>query len=267
MSNERSELAHAALDAFAEEVSPRYDEMREGLYTALSEPVTMAQSLQEADAQSKSNQALIHEFTHALPNVEYGNGAYLAVNAEQVATAGLFQASTIWGAGIFRKVDWKYGAQPMPYYITGRSTDGKESTLLMHDALSRTKDGKPHNEGRLVQVPFKTKELDATLTIMSRNMNHEYNVDEIRSMFSSVSGRLLVGPTTRGSIVMYGDNVSRPEPHTKAKLSPTDTMSIYSHGITNETMQRFDVFTHMNTLAVRFGVEDKLHDLIDKHIE
>ncbi len=272
-----AELARASLDAYAEVLGPKYDAIRARLVGALASNDVTIEDMRYREAQLRHNFALVHDFMGELPRGKNGIEAPDAHSARQV------QANVLWINVAYGSTGSERHGEYRPFYTIGAKPADAEkyeygrtaaTDLLLFPATTDS-----HETLRYATVW--DDQLAATVGQAQRLMGVSFEPVELRRMFNRDTGNLNIGSRTPGSMTtrLSDSYVLAIQPRfrdaqkviaTKGMAIKTSSSGIYGskiNTISDTTLGQYDVFTHLNRLAIAFGKVDLLRHLLERRAE
>jgi len=264
--------ARLAFDAYIEQRS----RVAETVPSLLMRSEVELMQLRAEEVNQRNNYGLLTEFTQALPTAT-GD----ALSADSVREARQVQASILW-------VQWhnpQGGPSTYhPFYIIGKcpvpkrkptSKESESAYLLLSMARPRDVQCKELTDS-LATMLVRADELEVIQQAAQSRKERDLG-DRVKTMFDRDTQKLRVSYIDEDSMrtrpvaeLFLLDN--SPSPARLAKRTTWHGLSVsmfqtYNGAISDEDMVRFDVFTHLNQLAVDFGQEAHYRSLLDNHAQ
>ncbi len=270
------ELARRGLAVFSEVVSPEYDALRAQLLGRLAASEITVADMRATEQQKTNNFELVSGFMDLLPRQPAtfdSSGSSLEV--ADTYTAQQLKASLLWLSEPF-SFDGKYGTTK-PYYIVGRHDDTTDTyaygrSPVTHLLLfSVTEDPKP-----IKRVAVWKNELALMEKIASESMYASLSTEEVKRMFNPNTGNLVVRPVAdsmRTEMAHGGTLTLQPKYRDLEKRVRSKGMLVEAGSgrigdkLHDSTLAEFDVFSHLNRLAVIFDKVDELDSLLEEYGE
>ncbi len=274
--DERSiELAKNGLDDYQAVHAARYDMARDMLRGSLTDNGQHIENMRAREVVARSNLGLLKGFVEQLPS--YTNSGVSIhdsfIPAEDPYVASQVQANVVWLQQKVRPKD-KSGIIS-PYYVIGETTDTAKLPFRAPSAASKlllfaAVNGRP-DPFRAIKVW--DKELGIARSIAEVPMSAGYTEWEMSRLYDGKTNTMRIRED-HGSISTKPAHEARlsypPAFKDLAKEIGTVGMNaqlihvVDQTGITDNDLATYDVFSHLNRLAVAFDKTEQLHKLLEE---
>ncbi len=267
------DMARRGLAVFSEAVSPEYEALRAQLVGRLvANEITIA-DMRAVEQQKINNYELVSGFMNLLPRQHYTDRRPDRLEVADTYTARQLNANLLWLSEPY-ELYGKHGSTE-PYYIIGRYDDptdrydygrGPVTHLLLFSVAEAQKP--------IRQVAVWKNELVLAERVASESMYTDFSPEELRRLFNPETGNLAVRPdadSMRTEMARSGTLTLQPkyrdlEKRVRSKGMLVETgYSKLGSKINDRTLAEFDVFAHLNRLAVVFDKVDELDLLLERY--
>jgi hypothetical protein len=250
---ENFELALFSLNNFAEELSPTYESIREGLNGELGTLAT-----QEGIAASRRNVDLVNAIVNSLDlgvSINTGGNYVDHIECPDLASARVIQRSVIWYSNT-----GSTGSEPVAIIGKRLRDKGKKTELLFRSV--RPVDRKPDEDSRIpLTGPFsmtiKTKKALKLENAMESAIGRPFTEGEFGGVYAPKEGHFKIRPYSPGCKRLYGRDAW------DGVYPKTDL----TYGIASRDLLDFEVYDYFNQLATWFGKAEEVGQILESTVD
>lgn len=285
MNRDDVELARAGLEIYAQQLSPDYQMLRDGLLGRLAANGVMADEMRYEHQNALHNADLIQRFAGELPVTVHAKPEFHIPDGD-VYTARLLDSSLFWlvveGNNYFQSFKPYYDGSddggleysyrvPAPFYILGQRIapdNRKQSQLLLFPAT-------PEKAGAQV-VTVRQKDVENRQSELAQAVGTRYNREELASMLNRANGYLEMRPSNTQALCQkkhIAGRIARRSMREVGHNIPPDAIKVIENeylppeALTDGLLANFDVFSYLNRLSTAFDKVAELSALLERRAQ